>query len=565
MTALASLSAVKRRRADGKRWIDPGDPDLFHYALYSVEHTSRCIIFRLTPEDIASMLLLTKRGYEVISTSGTPRQLLATFFPYVAAPPTPRECLAVFRMLAHRRPLPLDYIGKLPWLILGARQCGVTISRTTFTLDTAWPLGGATTRTVRTLSPAVRERQCAADAAEEAERQSIVRKRRTYKEATWDELTAQHQELEARVERRMRALLNLSVVIQNAPDVGENAWIDTLAMWRTHVRFSACEPSTLKVRYSGGDPEKHFDVDPKLLVGAEPLLALDTPTGSLSSVRFGTRAPEAGNVFVRVTSHLFLMAHIDTDEWNEIIDFLTEAEGLVTATSTSRGFEMSASGEVIFYDSSQPGCSAGGVKTRWDLIEARYVDRVLDPATGSVVSATRQDAVLVRDLPNDFNRVSYDPVTRVLFLLRTHSATEIDLSGDLTRAPPTVVTRAFANPAFQLTNSTIVLGSLIVDVALRTQMYSENQRVFSISNDSSYIVSTLDLRHVDAAGRYVVHRYRPRIVGTLGTQMHRKVRSHRGNLLLEFTDGTGWHYPQFLAKPLPWERDRTVEDLRRVK
>jgi hypothetical protein len=165
------------------------------------------------------------------------------------------------------------------------------------------------------------------------------------------------------------------------------------------------------------------------------------------------------------------------------------------------------------------------------------------------------DRVLYGDIPDGFLHVSFDEVRKVLYVVEVRAVLEIDLS-DMNSV--TAAKRKFTNPAFCVTRKTVVLGSLLVDVSATLPDGHVWRPTAGLENVPGNTVATADFRNLDERGRIVLHRYHPRVGGTHnGVARRQAVVAQPGNLLVAFFDIAGYHYPHFVAKPMPWELDMT--------
>lgn len=165
------------------------------------------------------------------------------------------------------------------------------------------------------------------------------------------------------------------------------------------------------------------------------------------------------------------------------------------------------------------------------------------------------ERVLYDNIPDGFLHVSFDETKMVLYVVEGRAVLEIDLS-DMNSV--TAAKRKFSNSAFCVTQKTVVLGSLLVDVSATLPDGHVWRATAGMENVPGNTVATADFRNLDERDRIVLHRYHPRVGGTHnGVARRQAVVAQPGNLLVAFFDIAGYHYPHFVAKPMPWERDQT--------
>jgi len=441
--------------------------DTFHYTLYTVSLTSRYILFRLPPENIVSMLFLTKEARRLsLAQAQTILELLRTFYPYAAIPDAAAHAISVFCMLSRRRTVRSAFEARM---FLGARQFAIEMGETWVDVNKRWPL--RETRRVYELSAAYRAELERERLYIQSENVGIfdVEDGVRHGDERWMRGTA----LNRYVRKRNRRRADLRHTIADSFAHASNAWVDTLwqigekalnlSWWRTGV-----------LRIANPEHDHWTDLD---------VTAIEQH--GLGAVRESTGT---------------LIRDFPSDKW--IIKF---AEGLYVTR-------------------------AAGVPTS-----------LCDVAR---IAGEREWRVLARDIPSSFLRLSFDEVRRVLYMLWPTGVWEVDVS-DESRVTP--VLRAFSKTTYVARRAATLMGPLLVDA-------------------TAGVVTTCDLRHVDARGRLVVHRYRPRTSGGVAaTSVTRSVVSKPGNLLVQFTDIAGYHYPQFLARPMPWEVGRAKEDYARLK
>jgi hypothetical protein len=130
--------------------------------------------------------------------------------------------------------------------------------------------------------------------------------------------------------------------------------------------------------------------------------------------------------------------------------------------------------------------------------------------------------------------VTYDDTRSMLYIFTITGVYEVDLSD---RDAPTLVRRQFDRQYVDVDRDCVTNGPLLIDLK---------------EDNSGTIVTTIDFRNINAAGQVVVHRYRVRTMRN-GRSFTRKMRLQRAGMLIAFAEINGFHYPQFLSRPMPWE------------
>lgn len=547
------LSASAAQRA--KKYVDA---DVFHLALYRCTHVSRCILFRLTPEEIVAMIFLTRGALsETLKQTATLRELLATFFPYAAVPPVPRHALAVLCKLTRRQPASFD-----THLLVNARQRGVLLARERVVVSERWPTPDA--RRVYEVSPAYRERLTKEDADIEA-RRAVIDERLAEVEGDLGILKVRLQAAEfKRVEQ-------LQPVEEAGYDAEERAMrSDTIAKHRAHDNLNA-ELRELerveRLRHS-----RRADLSHTLWLGEGAWidsLTLVTRDG----VRFSAMHATALDVW-RGPSELGTLR----DDWVTFEPTLADTEGLQAMrgrparTSIHMGRPrlqppLGTIGPMAFLElrpvyfgaerqfrllgfTAPPPPLASDTPGR---LREQFCYR-LEQRVGDGADVWR---VLRSPLPTNVQTLSFDEPTRTLYLVQPQAVIEVDMSN----TDDVVCTqRAFSIDRYVVGLDAVVNGPLMVDVS---QQKLTRDGVTQRHNHVT-VIETVDFRNIDAAGRVVVHRYRSRaVVG--GDATPRALTTRPGNLLLEYTDIGGYHYPQFLAKPMPWTAPQAAEFFHRYR
>jgi hypothetical protein len=503
--------------------------DATYHTLYTNQISSKHILFRLSPEDIANMALLSKRALDICCQSTLFKDLLRCFFPYANVPfakdsARNREAVLVFIQLARRRRADPELLR----VFLNSRGTMLYVGAV-LRVQTHWPLPET--------------------------RMKYLCRRELTSEIFSDEDTSssssQHDDdddNDTNFDPELPTLCRFDGSFDDDDDQEENDCMPLRRLTYAEIRQQKKEDAF----FDGSDVEDNETntSTPSTFVKSGCYSDVFSHGGFyMMPVKFLNFNLDAMQGFADVRNDFFVcygegpggsgMA-FNVSKMGTSIDFGPDFNKNMMSLHNwenkgrfcdeymieDKGFIDSDGNEIS-------PVSTGGNIRRLELHRLELYKLVHDKL--NLGKWNRQ--TILTDLRAEFELLSMDTEDKKLYLIGNWSVLTVDMS-DENRF--TYKTNELSNAEYRMTERAFISGPLYVD-----------------TNRAGIVVTTIDFRNINAAGKIVVHRYHTRPVPGRRSFSRLVRRSHYPTLLLEYKEINGFHYPQFLSRPMPWE-DRVL-------
>jgi hypothetical protein len=491
-----------------------------YQTLFINQISSRHIIFRLSPEDIALLPLLSKRALEICCSSTLFKDLIRCFFPYANVPfprehERNREAVLVFIQLANRRRVDPDLLR----VFINSRGNALYVGGH-LRVQKQWPL------------PWTREKFV-----------YVKRKKEDAVNSADDEFDSSSSSFSHSDDgERFRHIVQDFNDSSDDDFGGRRSSQELIKQRQRDAKRRKRDEEQLKKdeHHSESEAEDQHDNIPTTILEAGAYMDRFSSGGVYRMpIKFLNYDVERMRGFSDIRNDHFVC----TGEGPGGSGMAFNVEKLSESFTFGPNFNKSEISKGFRYgwrfcEHAMVGRSLGDDDKSEDSQYSELNIATFDLKKLVKLEHGHEPKIMISAISAQVVMLSMDSEDKKLYIVCKHRVITVDMSDE---DHYTQRTNFLANEVYQMQSDAFFSGPLYVDVG------QTNDRV-----------TTIDFRNINAEGKIVVHRYYTRPVPGRRAFTRYVAPLHYQTILLQYKQINGLHYPQFLSRPMPWE-DRILE------